>query len=290
MADMTDSAAHELGEFLKTRRAELTPRSVGLPDSGAPRRVPGLRREEVALLAAISTDYYTRLEQGRIDVSEPVLTAIARVLKLDDDQREYAFELAGKATGRPRRPEVQVVNPQLQRLLDDLASIPAMVLGRQTDVLAWNEMGAALVGDFGKIPEKERNYAKMIFSDRMRGLYADWEAAARMSVAQLRMEAARDPDSPKLVALVEELSARDADFRRWWAEHHVAARRVGAKTLNHPAVGELVLEWDTLTCSTDPDQQLTIWTAAAGTPTHDRLRLLAAWVADGNSLAPGPAS
>lgn len=120
------------------------------------------------MLAAISTDYYTRLEQGRIDVSEPVLAALARVLKLDDDQREYAFELAGKATGRPRRPEVQVVNPQLQRLLDDLASIPAMVLGRQTDVLAWNEMGAALVGDFGKIPEKDRNYAKMIFSDRMR--------------------------------------------------------------------------------------------------------------------------
>lgn len=287
---MTGSAAHELGEFLKARRAELTPRSVGLPDAGAPRRVPGLRREEVALLAAISTDYYTRLEQGRIDVSEPVLAAIARVLKLDDDQREYVFQLAGKETGRLRRPEVQVVNPQLQRLLDDLASIPAMVLGRQTDVLAWNEMGAALVGDFGQIPEKDRNYAKMIFSDRMRGLYADWEAAARIAVAQLRMEVARDPDSPTLVALVEELSERDADFGRWWAEHHVAARRVGAKTLNHPIVGELTLEWDTLTCSTDPDQQLTIWTAAPGTPTHERLRLLAAWVAEGQPAAPGAGS
>ncbi|GGL07929.1 helix-turn-helix domain-containing protein [Streptomyces flaveus] len=288
---MTGSAAHhELGEFLKTRRAELTPRSVGLPDSGAPRRVPGLRREEVALLAAISTDYYTRLEQGRIDVSEPVLASLARVLKLDDDQREYAFQLAGKETGRLRRPEVQVVNAQLQRLLDDLGSIPAMVLGRQMDVLAWNEMGAALVGDFGQIPEKDRNYAKMIFSDRMRGLYADWEGAALLAVAQLRMEVARDPDSPTLVALVEELSERDADFRRWWAEHHVAARRVGAKTLNHPVVGELTVEWDTLTCSTDPDQHLTIWTAPPGTPTQERLRLLAAWVADGHSVAPGAVS
>ncbi|MEU5045924.1 helix-turn-helix domain-containing protein [Streptomyces griseorubiginosus] len=287
---MTGSAPHELGEFLKIRRAELTPRSVGLPDSGAPRRVPGLRREEVALLAAISTDYYTRVEQGRIDVSEPVLDGIARVLKLSDDQREYVFELAGKETGRPRLPEAQVVNPQLQRLLDDLMSIPAMVLGRRMDVLAWNEMGAALVGDFGQISKKDRNYAKMIFSDRMRDLYADWEAAARLAVAQLRMEMARNPDSPRLAALVGELSERDADFRRWWAEHHVAARRVGAKTLNHPVVGELTLEWDTLACSTDPDQHLTIWTPQPGTATHDRLRRLAAWVADGHPVAPGPAN
>ncbi|WP_327731274.1 helix-turn-helix transcriptional regulator [Streptomyces sp. NBC_00487] len=287
---MTGSAPHELGEFLKIRRAELTPRSVGLPDSGAPRRVPGLRREEVALLAAISTDYYTRLEQGRIDVSEPVLDAIARVLKLSDDQREYVFELAGKETGRPYPLDAQVVNPQLQLLLDDLMSIPAMVLGRRMDVLAWNEMGAALVGDFGQIPKKDRNYAKMIFSDRMRDLYADWEAAARLAVAQLRMEMARNPDSPRLLALVGELSERDADFRRWWAEHHVAARRVGAKTLNHPVVGELTLEWDTLACSTDPDQHLTIWTPQPGTATHDRLRRLAAWVADGHPAAPGPAN
>lgn len=287
---MTGSALHELGEFLKIRRAELTPRSVGLPDSGAPRRVPGLRREEVALLAAISTDYYSRVEQGRIDVSEPVLEAIARVLKLSEDQREYVFELAGKEAGRPHRPKAQVVNPQLQRLLDDLMSIPAMVLGRRMDVLAWNEMGAALVGDFGQIPKADRNYAKMIFSDRMRGLYADWEAAARLAVAQLRMEAARNPDSPRLVALVDELSERDADFRRWWAEHHVAVRKIGAKTLNHPIVGELTLEWDTLTCSTDPDQQLTIWTPAPGTATHDRLHRLAVWVTDGHPAAPGAAN
>ncbi|MGY1495819.1 helix-turn-helix domain-containing protein [Streptomyces sp. QTS52] len=287
---MTGSAPHELGDFLKLRRAELTPRSVGLPDSGAPRRVPGLRREEVAVLAAISTDYYTRVEQGRMDVSQPVLEAIARVLKLSDDQREYVFELAGKDAGRPHPPEAQVVNPQLQRLLDDLMSIPAMVLGRRMDVLAWNEMGAALVGDFGRIPKADRNYAKMIFSDRMRGLYADWEAAARLAVAQLRRETARNPGSPRLAALVDELSERDADFRRWWAEHLVAARKVGAKTLNHPIVGELTLEWDTLTCSTDPDQQLTIWTPAPNTATHDRLRSLAAWVADGQPAAPGTAN
>ncbi|MER6124141.1 helix-turn-helix transcriptional regulator [Streptomyces sp. NPDC001795] len=288
---MTRSAAHELGEFLKARRAELSPGAAGLPDSGATRRVPGLRREEVARLAAISTDYYTRLEQGRMQASEPVLDALARVLKLNEDQREYVFQLAGKEAGRSRGNEVQKVNPQLQRLLDDLVSIPAMVLGRQMDVLAWNPLAAALVGDFAQIPARDRNYAKMVFSDRMRGLYAEWEATARMTVAQLRMEAARNAGSPGLTALVAELSESDPDFRRWWAEHHVSARRVGAKTLNHPVAGELTLEWDTLTCTSDPEQQLVIWTAEPGTPTHDGLRILASWAAGehGNQPMPGAA-
>ncbi len=290
MAGMTRSAAIELGQFLKARRAELTHRSVGLPHSGAPRRVPGLRREEVAMLAAISTDYYTRLEQGRMQVSEPVLSAIARVLRLNEDQRAYVFELAGRETGRSRRHEVQTVNPQLQRLLDDLGSIPAMVLGRQMDVLAWNPLAAALVGDFGQIPPEDRNYAKMVFSDRMKDLYADWEDTALITVAQLRMEVAHSAGSPRLTALVNELSERDPDFRRWWAARHVAARTVGTKTLNHPVAGTLVLEWDTLTASTDPDQQLVIWTAKPGTPTHDGLRILASWAAGGHQAAPGTAS
>ncbi|MFJ8021515.1 helix-turn-helix transcriptional regulator [Streptomyces sp. NPDC096311] len=285
---MTRSAAHELGEFLKARRAELDPRSVGLPDSGSPRRVPGLRREEVARLVAISTDYYTRLEQGRMQVSEQVLDAIVRVLRLDEDQREYVFQLAGKESGRSRREEVQQVNAQLQRLLDDMSSIPAMVLGRQMDVLAWNPLAAALVGDFGQIPEKDRNYAKMVFSDRMKGLYADWEATARMTVAQLRMEAAHNAGSARLTALVRELSERDGDFRQWWAEHHVSARTVGAKTLNHPIAGTLTLEWDTLTCTSDPEQQLVIWTAEPGTPTHDGLRILASWAAGSSQGQPAP--
>src|SRR5690348_15557242 len=179
---MTRNASTELGEFLRARRAELTPRSVGLP-GGTVRRVPGLRREEVATLAAISTDYYTRLEQGRVQASEPVLDAITRVLDLDEDQRAYVFELAGKEPARPRSQGMQKVHPHLRRLLDDLASLPAMVLGRQMDVLAWNPLAAALVGDFAQLPAEERNYARMVFSPAMRELYADWETTARTTVA-----------------------------------------------------------------------------------------------------------
>ncbi|MFH8569946.1 helix-turn-helix domain-containing protein [Streptomyces sp. NPDC017993] len=279
---MTRSAhLNELGEFLKTRRAELSPRTVGLPDTGGQRRVKGLRREEVALLAAISTDYYTRLEQGRIQASGPVLSALAQVLHLDDDQRAYLFELAGKDHTRPRRRATQRVQPQLQRLLDDLTATPALVMGRRMDILAWNSLAAALVSDFSEIPEKKRNYTRILFTDpAMRSLYADWEYVARTAVAQLRMEAAKYPDDSRLTALVGELSVQDPNFRQWWAAHHVAARTVGTKTLHHPVAGVLTLDWDTLTASTDPDQQLVVWTAEPGTPSHDGLRILASWAAD----------
>lgn len=277
------SNAHrnELGDFLKARRAELTPRAVGLPESGGPRRVRGLRREEVAQLAAISTDYYTRLEQGRIQASAPVLATLAHALHLDDDQRDYLFELAGKAADRPRRRAVQKVQPQLQRVLDDLTATPAMVLGRRMDILAWNSLAAALVADFSRIPEKNRNYVRLLFTDpAMRNLYADWERVARTAVSQLRREAAAYPQDPRLAALVGELSVRDDAFRTWWAGHHVTALNVGTKVLHHPVVGELTLDWDTLTASTDPDQRLVVWTAEPGTPSHDGLRLLGSWAAD----------
>ncbi|MFD7119922.1 helix-turn-helix domain-containing protein [Streptomyces sp. NPDC059922] len=276
-----DAHLNELGEFLRARRAGLSPRTVGLPDSGSPRRVPGLRREEVAQLAAISTDFYTRLEQGRIQASAPVLAALARVLHLDDDQRDYLFGLAGKDQKRPRRRALQKVQPQLRRLLDDLTATPAIVMGRRMDVLAWNALAAALVTDFGRIPERHRNYVRLVFTDpAMRTLYSDWETVARTCAAQLRMEAAKYPDDPRLAALVGELSVQDPQFRQWWAAHHVATLSVGTKTLHHPVAGDLTLDWDTLTASTDPDQQLVIWTAEAGTPSHDGLRILASWAAD----------
>ncbi|WP_129767606.1 helix-turn-helix transcriptional regulator [Streptomyces sp. L-9-10] len=276
-----DAHLNELGEFLRARRAGLSPRTVGLPDSGSLRRVPGLRREEVAQLAAISTDFYTRLEQGRIQASAPVLAALARVLHLDDDQRDYLFGLAGKDQKRPRRRALQKVQPQLQRLLDDLTATPAIVMGRRMDVLAWNALAAALVTDFGRIPERHRNYVRLVFTDpAMRTLYSDWETVARTCAAQLRMEAATYPDDPRLTELVGELSVQDPQFREWWAAHHVAALSVGTKTLHHPVAGDLTLDWDTLTASTDPDQQLVIWTAEVGTPSHDGLRILASWAAD----------
>ncbi|MDT0432836.1 MULTISPECIES: helix-turn-helix domain-containing protein [Streptomyces] len=276
-----DAHLNELGEFLKARRAELGPRTVGLPDSPGPRRVAGLRREEVARLAAISTDYYTRLEQGRMQASAPVLDALAQALHLDDDQRGYLFGLAGKEIARPRRRTRQKVQPQLRRLLDDLTVTPAVVMGRRMDVIAWNQLAAALITDFGKLPEKHRNYVRVLFTDpAMRTLYADWKTVARTCVAQLRMEAAKYPDDPRLTALVGELSVQDPDFRTWWAGHHVAALNVGTKVLNHPVAGELALDWDTLTATTDPDQQLVIWTAEVGSPTHDGLRILTSWAAD----------
>ncbi|MFH9612022.1 helix-turn-helix domain-containing protein [Streptomyces sp. NPDC017448] len=271
----------ELGAFLKARRAELSPRAVGLPDSAGPRRVAGLRREEVAQLAAISTDYYTRLEQGRLPASAPVLEVLAKALHLDEDQRRYLFGLAGKDTAKPRRRTLQKVQPQLRRVLDDLTSTPAVVMGRRMDVIAWNPLAAAMITDFGAVPEKHRNYVRILFTDpRMRTLYADWKSVARTAVAQLRMEAAKYPDDPRLTALVGELCVQDADFRTWWAAHHVAALSVGTKVLNHPVAGKLSLDWDTLTATTDPDQQLVVWTAEVGSPTHDGLRILASWAAD----------
>ncbi|HST84864.1 MAG TPA: helix-turn-helix transcriptional regulator [Kineosporiaceae bacterium] len=281
---------NELGGFLSKRRSELSPRTVGLPETGGTRRVEGLRREEVAQLASISTDYYTRLEQGRMQASAPVLDTLARVLHLDDDQRAYLFQLAGKTTTGTRRRGMQKVQPQLQRVLDDLTSTPALVQGRRGDILAWNCLAAALVTDFSRIPEKHRNYPRIQFTDpAMRTLYADWETSAQISVAQLRMEAAKYPDDPRLIALVGELSMRDKRFAQWWGDHLVAARTVGTKTLNHLVVGELVLDWDTLTANTDPDQHLTVWTAAPGSATHERLRILASWAADQNLPAsPSP--
>ncbi|WP_069767292.1 MULTISPECIES: helix-turn-helix domain-containing protein [unclassified Streptomyces] len=272
---------NELGEFLKARRAELTPSEVGLR-GGPRRRVKGLRREEVALLAAISTEYYTRIEQGRLQASAPLLDEIAQVLRLNDAQRTYLFDLAAKERVRPTAyRERQQVDPQLQRMLDDLSASPAFVIGRRTDILGWNRLAAALWTDFGRYPELERVFVRLLFTEPwMRELYADWEEVTRLAIAQLRMESARYPDDRPLTALVEELSARDPQFRQWWAEHDVAMRGNGVKKLRHPVVGELTLDWNTLTCGTDPDQHIIVWNAEPGTPSHDGLRLLASWTAE----------
>jgi transcriptional regulator with XRE-family HTH domain len=269
----------ELGDFLKARRRGLSPATAGLPEDGR-RRVPGLRREEVALLASISPDYYTRLEQGRRLAAGPVLDALARALRLSEDERAYLFELSGKDAARPRRRPAQRVQPPLQRLLDDLTGTPAMVLGRRTDILAWNPLAAALFTDFAVVPDKHRNFVRLVFTHpEVRARYVDWDYVARACVAQLRMEAARDPADPRLALLVGELSVLDADFRRWWSDHRVAARGAGTKALRHPIAGDLSLDWSTLTDATDPDQQLIALTAAPGTPSHDGLRLLSSWAA-----------
>jgi transcriptional regulator with XRE-family HTH domain len=273
MAD--DARRNELGTFLMNRRGQLTPEDVGLAHPAGPRRVTGLRREEVARLASISTDYYTRIEQGRISVSAPVLTTLSDVLRLGDDQRRYLFSLAGKPSTRVARQTRQKVQPQLQRLLDDLGTIPAMVVGRRMDILGWNRLAAAMMVDFAQIPAKERNYVRILFTHPfMRSLYADWETVAKTAVAQLRMEAAKYPDDPRLSGLVGELSVQDPQFATWWAARSVASLTTGTKTLNHPRVGQLTLDWDTLVEANDAEQQLIIWTAEPGTPTHQALRML----------------
>ncbi|KMS70990.1 XRE family transcriptional regulator, partial [Streptomyces regensis] len=220
-----NSASHShLGAFLRARRAQLTPQECGLPEADSARRVAGLRREEVARLAAISVDYYTRLEQGRVRASAPVLATLARALRLDDDQQKYLYELAGRTDDRPRRRRpAQRLRPAMRRLLDQLTHTPALVLGKRLDILAWNPAATALYTDFAALPPARRNYIHLLFTDpAIRALHREWKHDTREAVAALRMEAAADPDDPELARLVGELSLHDTDFRTWWAEHHVS--------------------------------------------------------------------
>jgi transcriptional regulator with XRE-family HTH domain len=273
-----DQEQNELGAFLRARRSELSPSDVDLPEGGRQRRVAGLRREEVAQLAAISPDYYTRLEQGRIAPSAPVLASLARVLRLDDDQRIYMYELAG-TPAKSRRRAPQKVKPYLQRLLDRIDA-PAIVMTPTHDILAWNPLAAALMVDFAEVPERERNFMRLLFTDpRMRSLYPEWEELARSVVSYIRMEAARKPDDPRLAELVGDLSIRDAQFRQWWAGTHVAVKRRGSRTYDHPVVGQVTLEWDALTSDAEPDQQLIVFTPEPGSRSEQALRELAAWAA-----------
>jgi transcriptional regulator with XRE-family HTH domain len=273
-----DQEQNELGAFLRARRSELSPSDVDLPEGGRQRRVAGLRREEVAQLAAISTDYYTRLEQGRIGPSAPVLASLARVLRLDDDQRTDMYELAG-TPAKSRRRAPQKVKPYLRRLLDRIDA-PAIVMTPTHDILAWNPLAAALMVDFAEIPERERNFMRLLFTDpRMRSLYPEWGELARSVVSYIRMEAARKPDDPRLAELVGDLSIRDAQFGQWWAGTNVAVKRRGTRTYDHPVVGNIRLEWDALTSDAEPDQQFIVFTPEPGSRSEEALHELKEWAA-----------
>lgn len=286
-----DSKANrkELGNFLKARRAQLTPREVGLPDPDTRRRVAGLRREEVAQLAAISVDYLTRLEQGRVRASDSVLAVIARALRLTDDHRSYLYALAGKSFDAPRRRTGEKIRPAMRRLLEQLTETPAIVLGRRMDVLAWNTPAAALFTDFSRYPARHRNYVYLLFADpRIRALHLDWEEAARTAVAALRMEAARDPGDPELSDLVGELAVGYPEFRTWWAAHHVTTASYGTKHYRHDVVGELTLDCDMWDSPDSSGQRLMVLTADTGSPSHESLRILTSWAAE--PVANGPAN
>ncbi|MCU1495218.1 MAG: transcriptional regulator [Acidimicrobiaceae bacterium] len=283
--------AHELGDFLKARRAQLRPQEVGLPDVGSPRKVAGLRREEVAQLAAISVDYLTRLEQGRVQASASVLVTLARALRLDDDQQTYLYQLVGKTPILQRRRAAQKLRPAMRRLLDQLTETPAIVLGRRMDILAWNAGAAALYTDFGQIPANRRNYVRLLFTHpAVRSLHAEWEHDASTAVAALRMEAANDPDDPELAVLVGELAVQDPDFRTWWATHQVTGTGYGTKHYRHSIVGDLTLDCDTWNSPDGSGQRLMVLSAEPGTHSHEGLRILASWAAPAPALQPEAAA
>jgi transcriptional regulator with XRE-family HTH domain len=265
----------DLGAFLRARRAALTPVAAGLPE-GERRRVPGLRREELAQLAGVSADYYVRLEQGRgSHPSAGVLDALARALQLDDVETAYLHGLVSQTPIR-RRARPERLRPQLRQILDGLLPMPAFVLGRRMDVLAWNDMASRLIGDFDAMPAASRNMVRHALLDpSARVLYADWELVAQETVAHLRLSAAHHPDDPALAQLVGELSMASEQFRRWWADHRVREKSHGLKRLMHPIVGPLELSFEALAVSGAPDLQLVVYTAEPGSASATALELLA---------------
>lgn len=272
----------ELADFLTRARSQGDPLRAGLPTDGRIRRVPGLRREEVALLAGVSTDYYTRLEQGRMITPSPgVLDAIARALDLDAVGRAHLGNLIGATPARTSRttPSVQRVRPGLHQLLDALTSQPAMILGRRMDILASNPLARALFSDFDALIPRDRNYARWLFLDTAaHELFIDWDVQARAAVESLRFAAADDPDDRLTIDLVNELSQKSGDFRRWWTEHRVYQRTFGTKRLRHPIVGELSVEYETLSLPGDPEQTLFIYTTEPATSSRQALDLLVSWI------------
>lgn len=272
----------ELKEFLRSRRARLDPLTVDGTRAGT-RRVPGLRREEVAHLAGVSPDYYSRLEQGRAaHASDEVLDAVARALRLDGTERAYLFQIARapRRTARRAPARVQKVRAGVRRVLETLDdTTPAFVFGRRMDVLAANRLARALMTDFEALPPRERNMLRYTFLDEStRELYAEWETVAKDNVGSLRLDAARHPDDPLLAELVGELSVKSPEFRRWWADHNVRERSHGSKRFHHPIVGDLTIDYECMPLPGDPDQILCIYTTAAGSPSETAIRLLANWI------------
>jgi transcriptional regulator with XRE-family HTH domain len=273
----------ELSEFLRTRRARLKPEDVGLPDFGRHRRVPGLRREELAQLAGVSVAYYTRLEQGNgRNVSAEVLDAIARALRLSDAEHAHLTHLAKpKQHKKKQQARPQQVRGALRQLLDTLDGTPAYITGRRADVLVWNRMAAAVFGDWAELPPQERNWARLVFlRPEYRELFVDWEQKASDIVSFLRMDAGCHPDDPRLSALVGELSVKSEEFRRLWATHDVKEKSHGVKRLHHPLVGPLTLSFETFRLPDDGEQAMVTYHAEPGSASAEALRLLASWGTD----------
>ncbi len=284
----------EVREFLATRRAKLTPDQAGVPLYGQRRRVPGLRREEVAQLAGLSTDYYTRLEKGNLrGASDSVLEAIARALQLDDAERAHLHDLAraaraGAVREPRRRTQPQQVRPSIQHLLDAMTAGVAFVRNGRLDILAINPLGRAFYTPVLDTPARPANLARYCFLDPGAGeFYPDWDEAADTTVALLRTEAGRDPYNRALTDLVGELATRSDAFRTRWAAHDVRLHHTGTKRFHHPVVGDLTVGFNATELPADPGLTLTVYTAEPGSESADKLAFLASWAATSDHVHPG---
>ncbi len=274
----------EVRDFLRTRRARVTPADVGLV-AGGRRRVPGLRREEVALLAGMSVDYYAQLERGDLaGASDDVLEALARALRLDEAETSHLFNLARAAQPRPvrrRRPAPGTVRPSLQWYLDTLAATPVWLRDERMDLVATNALGRALHAPMFDSPRRPVNNARFVFLDEeaSRRFFVDWEQGADDIVATLRAYAGENPHDKALTDLIGELVTRSGTFRTRWAAHNVRHHRTGIKRIHHPVVGDLELHYEALDLPSDPGWHMFAYTAQPNSPTDERLRLLASWAA-----------
>jgi transcriptional regulator with XRE-family HTH domain len=288
MEDMGQSA--EFGKFLKAMRSRLTPEKAGIASTSGARRVPGLRREEIARLADVSTDYYTRLEQGRnIHPSRAVLDSVARALSLDPGEQTHMIDLLENCAKSQRSAiPAQGVRPALGQLLDAVGNVPALVLGRRTDVLAGNRLAFLLLTEFPAMPVEERNLTRWLILDPLaRELFRDWKTVAAEAVGTLRVDIGRHPNDAQANQLVGELAVRNEQFRQWWAGHRVATGSAGTVRLHHPVVGDLELNFENLALPDDPDQVLRMFSAKPGSPSADSLALLGSFGA-GPATAPEP--
>ncbi|MFC0432317.1 helix-turn-helix transcriptional regulator [Kutzneria buriramensis] len=273
----------EIADFLRTRRARISPDAAGVPSDGRARRVPGLRRDEVARLAGISIEYYTRLEQGRVGNPSPeIVEAIGGALRLDPSERQHLTNLMTKPGPTRRAPTSgpQRVRPGLYLLLQTLDHVPAFVLGRRTDILASNALGRAVLTDFDALPPAERNLARYLLLDpESRSRSDEWERYASETVAMLRLEASHHPKDKQLADLIGELMVRSPEFSGWWHDHKVLQRTHGAKSYRHPLVGELHFQYEALLLPGDADQMLCVYNVEPGSPTAERIQLLRSWTA-----------
>jgi hypothetical protein len=286
-------SSSEIREFLMTRRARLTPEQAGLPDFGGRRRVTGLRREEVALVAGISVEYYTRLERGNASgVSESVLDGISRALQLDDAEQAHLHDLVRAATGSPgvvRRgtSKAAQVTAGIRQMIDAMKEVAVLIQNGRGDIVAANSLGEALYSEMFDQPQRPPNFGRFVFLDpRSQEFYLNWDDSARQTVALLRSEAGRAPDDRALSNLVGELSTRSETFRNLWAAHNVREHRTGVKEVHHPIVGDMTLSFEGLQLTGARGLLMLPYSAEPASASHDKLQLLAHWSATPHAQRP----